>query len=479
MGIFGKSGSKKIRNSLMELGYDNAYIKKHNMDSLTESDIDMLKSDDDMRAIAEVVAKRKRTTFYNVFEELKHAKEKYGIAATYFGYHSLYGKGEEALQEAKEKIDKKQHRAVVKLAKVTGWTPAKSEEKAEAADEKFGINPATYYDQQFYRLTDEELADHVAAEEAEDKRCREWVRSETGWSDYEITRHIHYCRIRFGINPGYYYPTRCWQVSDDVLKTYANQRDSYKLKKKYNDPKAIPMLANKIKFNESFGDLTGRKYWINRDTSFEEFEKFVDGLDVLFCKPFDLSHATGTKKVKVEGDHKALYDSLMAEPKTLVEECVKQHHEIDEFYNNSVNTVRIFCLIDHDKFYAFAGFMRFGAEGVADNIVRGGVGCGIDMETGTLDTPAIDKFHNFHEAHPVSGKKFEGFKIPNWDLVLEIAEKGLRKYEGINYAGWDIAVCEDKAVLIEGNSVPSLGTYQMFYGGRHEGKKDRYKRFLK
>ena len=45
--------------------------------------------------------------------------------------------------------------------------------------------------------------------------------------------------------------------------------------------------------------------------------------------------------------------------------------------------------------------------------------------------------------------------------------------------GWDIAVCEDKAVLIEGNTIPSIGTYQMFYGYRHEGKKYTYERFLK
>lgn len=483
MGLFDRfkknAAASEIESRLMALGYDRSYISGNDMNSLTADDVSLLENDETIRVFSEVIAKRKHAPFAKVFRQLRHAQEDYGIDPEYFGNNGLYRKSDDILAKHQEKRTARQEKAVDKVAKVTGWNIEKARAKTKQAYEKYGILPTLYYSHLYYNLTDEELADHIAEEEKEERRCREWVRSETGWTDYEITRHIHYCRIAFGINPGQYYPTRCWQMDDDTLKTFAAQRDSKKLRDKYNDKSMNAILANKIKFNQKFGEFTGRKYWVNRDTSFEEFLEFADGLDTLFCKPVDLSHASGTRKVKVEGDMRELYDQLMSEPRTLVEECVKQHHEMDEFYDNAVNTVRLFCVIDNDEFIPFAGFVRFGADGVADNIVAGGVGCGLNVETGRIDTPAIDRWHVFHDTHPVTGKTFMDFKIPNWEMVLDVAEKAMRKFDGINYVGWDIAVCEDKAVLIEGNTIPSIGTYQMFYGYRHEGKKYTYERFLK
>ena len=467
MGLFDRfkknAAASEIESRLMALGYDRSYISGNDMNSLTADDVSLLENDETIRVFSEVIAKRKHAPFAKVFRQLRHAGEDYGIDPEYFGNNGLYRKSDDILAKHQEKRTAKQEKAVDKVAKVTGWDIEKARAKTKQAYEKYGILPTLYYSHLYYNLTDEELADHIAEEEKEDRRCREWVRSETGWTDYEITRHIHYCRIAFGINPGQYYPTRCWQMDDDTLKTFAAQRDSMKLRNKYNDKSMNAILANKIKFNQKFG----------------EFLEFADGLDTLFCKPVDLSHASGTRKVKVEGDMRELYDQLMSEPRTLVEECVKQHHEMDEFYDNAVNTVRLFCVIDNGEFIPFAGFVRFGADGVADNIVAGGVGCGLNVETGRIDTPAIDRWHVFHDTHPVTGKTFMDFKIPNWEMVLDVAEKAMRKFDGINYVGWDIAVCEDKAVLIEGNTIPSIGTYQMFYGYRHEGKKYTYERFLK
>ena len=255
--------------------------------------------------------------------------------------------------------------------------------------------------------------------------------------------------------------------------------DSGKLKRKYNTQKANAILNNKVRFNEVFSDLIGRKFWVNRETSYEEFCQFADGLDEIFCKPVDLSRGVGTMKLKVEGNLKELYDYLMAQPELLVEECVKQHHEMSEFYENAVNTVRLFCLLDHDEFVPFASFVRFAEQGVADNIGAGGLGCGVDVATGIIETKGLDRWHRLQEVHPVSGKKFEGFQIPHWDKVLEIAEQGLRKLDGLNYVGWDIAICEDKVVLIEGNSTPSIATYQSFYGYKHEGRRYLYRKYLK
>jgi len=472
------TGNKANIEALKELGYSENYIVKNKMESLSHEDVELLKADEEIRLVSEVLVKAKKMNFVEAFTKVRNAQENFGLKPSIYAFNGLYRKNDEVVREFVEKREAKQKRAVKRIAQVAGWTLEKSKEETERAYEKFGVLPMEYYTELYYNLTDDEIAAKKEEEEKELQRCIDWVKSETGWTDYEVKLHRYYCRLAFGIVAHAYFPTRCWQMDDKTLKTFARQRDSKKLRDKYNDNKHNALLANKVKFNMNFGELTGRKFWLNRDTSYEEFLEFVDGLDVLFCKPVNLSHAAGTRKVKVEGDLRALYEDLISQPKTLVEECVKQHHEMNEFYDNSVNTVRIFCVLDNDKFVPLAGFVRFGANGVADNIVAGGVGCGLDVETGTIDTMAIDKWHDLHETHPVSGKKFEGFKIPNWDLVLEAAERGLRHIEGINYVGWDIAVCEDKAVLIEGNTLPSISTYQMFYGYKHEGKRYRFKKYL-
>ncbi|MGN0733885.1 MAG: sugar-transfer associated ATP-grasp domain-containing protein [Emergencia sp.] len=479
MTLFEQIAIKMKNKKLMKMGFDGEFIEKNEMLSLDDDEINYIKSNEEAMVLADVLARIRDINFVDAFRNIRIGCEKYGLTPMVFTFNGLYNKDEEAIARFADKMAKKRRAAVESVAEVTGWSLEKAQAETDKAYNKYGFNPNIYYEKLYYNLTDAELAEKKAADDAEFRRCIDWVKSETGWTDYEVKRHRYYCKFAFEINPHSYFPTRCWQMDDETLKGFARQRDSRRLRDRYNTAEANEILSNKILFNEKFGDLIGRRYWVNRDTSYEEFLEFADGLEELFCKPVDLSHASGTRKIKVEGDMRALYEELISQPKTLVEECVKQHHEMSEFYENAVNTVRLFCLIDDGEFVPFAGFVRFGADGVADNIAAGGVGCGLDVETGTIDTPAIDRWHQFNDVHPVSGKKFEGFRIPNWDKVLELAEKGLRKYEGLNYVGWDIAICEDKAVLIEGNDRPSIATYQMFYGFRHEGKRHTYEKYLK
>ena len=41
----------------------------------------------------------------------------------------------------------------------------------------------------------------------------------------------------------------------------------------------------------------------------------------------------------------------------------------------------------------------------------------VDVETGCLVGSAVDKDDNIFEEHPYSKIKFDGFKIPNWDII--------------------------------------------------------------
>lgn len=150
----------------------------------------------------------------------------------------------------------------------------------------------------------------------------------------------------------------------------------------------------------------------------------------------------------------------MNEPKYLFEESISQHPEMAKFNPGSINTVRLFTILDKGKFYPFMSFVRFGVNDFIDNFSSGGLACAVDPETGIIRTNAANKAAEEYEVHPISKIKFKGFQIPHWDKVLERTEAALRSVEGVNYVGWDIAIQDDDVVFIEGNSTPDFGVQQ-------------------
>ena len=83
----------------------------------------------------------------------------------------------------------------------------------------------------------------------------------------------------------------------------------------------------------------------------------------------------------------------------------------------------------------------------------------------------MDKKGHVYERHPISGKRFKGFVVPNWDKVRKVTENAMSVQDGINYVGWDVAICEDKAVLVEGNAMPDLVLIQAPYAPFKKGMK--------
>jgi alpha-L-glutamate ligase-like protein len=94
------------------------------------------------------------------------------------------------------------------------------------------------------------------------------------------------------------------------------------------------------------------------------------------------------------------------------------------------------------------------SEGKA-NLQLGGIGCGIDMATGTT-TSAVQGKSKLIECVPGTRLSLSGIRIPRWQEILELAVKA-QQVSGLGFLGADVAFDRDDGpVFLELNARPGL-----------------------
>ena len=93
--------------------------------------------------------------------------------------------------------------------------------------------------------------------------------------------------------------------------------------------------------------------------------------------------------------------------------------------------------------------------------MQNGIAAHIDVNTGTIFTHGFDLDNNLHEKHPISGVQFLGFDIPNWDKAIELVKTAHMQLPQCQLLGWDIAITQIGADIIEANNRPGPPLMQM------------------
>ena len=209
----------------------------------------------------------------------------------------------------------------------------------------------------------------------------------------------------------------------------------------------------------------------------EELKEFLSKNSEFMIKPYDGNGGHKVEKMSRDSveDVEKFHERLSSE-RLFIEECVKQHSEMNRLCPASVNTVRIMSFGYNGKSRIVYAALRIG-NGTAsvDNFHQGGMGASIDFETGVLVGNAVDKDLNEFENHPLTGVKFDGFQIPNWDKVKEIVLSAALVSDKIHFVGWDVAITEEGATFIEGNRRPGFDLVQVL---SERGRKDMMRECL-
>ncbi len=414
--------------------------------------------------------------------EMRAVRDEYGISYEKFAKSGLIlCRDEEERQKAIDDILRSQNVYLRRTMGATGWDEAKAKAEMDRVRKKFGISYFDYQFNQLYSMSDEEIAQWKSERKAKREAIVQYAMEESGWSRSRVLSHMSHCSADYSILQSSYKGNRCWELTDEQLGKMANDGDSAALSARYNGN--TKMLVDKGLFDECYSEFTCRKHWTNNEgASYDSFLEFVEGTKALFYKPLNLSCGIGAGSVDTPADEKGkkdLYEWFMENDPLVVEEKIEQHHDMSAMYSESVNTVRITNLQTEDGVcHHILSFVRFGTAPGVDNFKNGGIAAAVDIESGEVITDAKDNEGRVYKTHPVTGKQIKGFRIPMWKEALELVDNALAKYPEINYVGWDVAIREDRPVIVEGNSKAQSSTYQTLFDARTEGKKYTYEQFL-
>ena len=167
-------------------------------------------------------------------------------------------------------------------------------------------------------------------------------------------------------------------------------------------------------------------------------------------------------------------DDFVLSTPAVIQQYIQQHEKLDQM-SPSINTIRTVTLLTKSGEIILVGAaMRFGVgDSLFDNMCLGGVGVGINITEGTLKKYAYDFSSRVYLKHPTSDILFEGFHVPHWNAIVDLAKKIQASFSYYKLLGYDIAVTPDGPVVIEINAAHDNVWLEQSYGPILADKKVR------
>lgn len=452
------------------LGLPYAQYVKHKGWELSEEEIEALgRNFQAVEKNGADVATEKHVIVEDLDEQQKVWLEKavkLGISEGEFLRKSLWLLDDEELNEfatvvrERKKEERKTHSFYVSVVcEKAGWDSITAEKAMNEAAKK-GISELRYVQKEAWTKTEDEMAFLTRYLKTDKKRVagnkRKYISmicDATGWNVAKAELEVAKAKLNSGASYEDYFVFKMYDLTPEQQREYVTYGHFSKMRMKYNS--LIPArkyFDDKAMFNKTFSDCIHRKWFVNRDLSYEEFLQYIDGLDAVLVKLLTATQGIGVQKFscKVE-DKKALYDEIMALPTSIVEEYIVQHPAVMAFCDTSVNTLRITTLNANGKCNLLYAVFRMGQGKVVDNFHAGGIAATVDTATGEVVTHAADLDANVYPINPYSNMAMKGFVLPHWDKIIETCQKVYDRVPGVNLIGWDFAITPQGVDLIEGN----------------------------
>ena len=289
------------------------------------------------------------------------------------------------------------------------------------------------------------------------KRIINKLNKKTKKSKISLFLDIAWCAIKYGAGPYDYQEFEFYNLNSKERKTYLTRAKNVKIVRNYNLKSSWYKFDDKVEFNKIFNKYIKRDWlYLNKD-NYQEFENFCKNKKDFIAKPLDGSGGVGIELIEVKKNNKETFDYLIKNNKLLVEEKIIQNKKVAALNETSVNTLRIITFYDGKEAHIINSVFKIGNGGITDNFSSGSMYTFV--EGGKIIVPAIDREDFVYEIHPKSKIKLVGYEIPNYDKAIELVKECAKIVPEVKFVGWDVALLEDGASIIEGNCFP--GVYQI------------------
>ena len=254
--------------------------------------------------------------------------------------------------------------------------------------------------------------------------------------------------ISYGVTPNQYIGFRFFEKSRLERSEFYTRRQYKRFERELNDPKYYSIFWDKEKFNAAFSDFIHRDWLFCGDASEKQISDFLAHNKKIIVKP---TSASSGKGIHILSDTDTINDLIAS--KSLLEEFVLQHHSMSELNPSSVNTVRVYTLLDRDSEpHILSATIRVGGvNSEVDNFHAGGVAYPLDINYGFVTAAGRNIRGEKCLFHPGTNMKMIGFEVPEWNSLKEFVFRAAKVFPSSRLIAWDVAVLEDGFEMIEGN----------------------------
>lgn len=287
------------------------------------------------------------------------------------------------------------------------------------------------------------------------------------------------CGLKYQAGYYDYQEFEFYNLNKEQRETYLTRGKNNEIIRRFNNKDNFHLFDNKDELYHTFGKFIKRN-WMKLDGNNQaEFVAFLKENKEAIVKPIDGEGGNGVEKIKYTDDAETekLYEKLLQEKQTIVEQCIVQNEEMNRLYDKSVNSLRMFTFYKDGEAHFLQAVLKIGNGEVVDNFSSGGMYTYVNEE-GYVYVEAIDKDDNIYSEHPISKCKIVGFKVPMFEEAVELVKEASKVVPDVAYVGWDVAIGEKEPIIIEGNCYPGVFQVKPSLYDAKEGLIPKYNKIM-
>ena len=152
----------------------------------------------------------------------------------------------------------------------------------------------------------------------------------------------------------------------------------------------------------------------------------------------------------------------------MAQERLFPHPDLGRAFGAEVlHTIRVMTVLDGDVKVAHAT-LKIGLGVLpVDNTMKGNAIAGIDVASGVVGPARV--FRDLQgmtapellERHPLTGIRFEGQQIPQWEEALAMVKQAAARFYPLALLAWDIAITTRGPVVVEANTRANIALTQL------------------